>query len=381
MKIPLWAVACAILLTGCATVSSADFEVAAAVCEDQSVISRGAENGLVLLVAPTSNFTTPGQATEAILSEAREALNGDTEIQALVSSGDTSLVYAAKVDLSAEFVAGNANKIASRSLAAAVNSARCHQELGYMQPELDLLKGLRLAGSALQAYPGSKHLVIVSNGLQTTGDLKLQDNFEASAAELVDSLNDEGAIPNLAGVTISFFGLGQTSGEQPSFSTKSLNHLEEIWAGIINAGGGQVTFSGLVALGEGNADAPMVSVVAPLRMSPIVAKCQSTLTDENLTFVANSAEFVNQTLAEATLLELRSQLVSQNCSGTVTVTGFTTNFGDEVAQKSLATARAEAVASGLQESLSELPFEIVGFGYDGDGDLDPRNRRVEVKVD
>ena len=223
-----------------------------------------------------------------------------------------------------------------------------------------------------------RDVIVVSNGIQTAGDLRLQEGFSSDPTLQVDNLVANQALPSLKNVHVHWIGIGQTSGDQPTFSTANINALKSLWTQVIQKGGGKVTFEGNIKIEQGNPDGPAVTQVAPLFVAPVVQSCRSVLTDENLSFVAGTATFLSPALAAETFDNLKVQFGAQNCKGTLLIKGFTTNFGAATEQKQIATSRAQAVASELAKRFPGLKSEVEGVGYDGTGELDQSNRRVEV---
>jgi outer membrane protein OmpA-like peptidoglycan-associated protein len=294
----------------------------------------------------------------------------------------TQLVSQTYVDNSESVFGSNAKKAIDGAVAQALDSAQCFVDAGLQTGEQDLLGALTLASSSFEQASdmASKTIYVYSNGLQTAGSLKLQESFSKNGEEISATLESEGALPQLDNVTVVFYGLGQVSGEQPAFSSKSGNHLEEIWKSIVERGGGLFVNGGPVSLGNGNPSAPQMSLVQPLQSKPIVSGCKATLTDENLSFQANSSEFLDPELARLSISQVASSFLSQKCRGSVKVTGYTTNYGDETLQNSLSESRAANVANALTDYLPNVEIEVFGNGYDGSGELDQSNRRVEIEV-
>lgn len=361
-------------LSGCAF-----FEESQALGCGESVIEKDG-SPIGLLVSPGANFATfensldSAQVALESLVQSKGALNVSTyvatstphllQIAGIRAAGASSFSLSEHVD---SF---------SRNLR---NEYKCAIESDALElnPELDMITALAQSAQATDGNAVSD-VIVVSNGIQTAGDLRLQEGFSADPSLQIRNLVANNALPDLRGVHVHWVGIGQTSGDQPTFATASINALKALWTQIIEVSGGQVTFEGNVKLADGNPEGPAVSQVAPLFVAPVVQACRSVLTDENLSFVAGTATFLSPSLAEATFDNLKVQFGSQNCTGTLTIKGFTTNFGSASEQKSIAKSRATAVAAELLKRLPGFKSEVTGVGYDGTGDLDQSNRRVEV---
>lgn len=368
-----------VTLTGCVTVSAEDLKEKVIACNEITK-STDADSGVALIVAPTSNFTSIENAVESSEGPIKALLDGNTSLITFLASGDTSLTGASQIDLSQSIIDAVKKPKIKLGLKSSLASLRCALDAGNQSPELDILKALKSAYDSLPSGESIKNIILVSNGLQTSGDFKMQESFDAEVVDIVSSLQDSNALPKLTGSQVTFIGLGQVSGEQPILSLKSVNKLQNIWKALVEASGGTVIFSGAVDLGQGNPTGPEITLISPLVTEPIVESCQTVLTDDNLTFFADSAEFISPKKALETFQQLSLEFSAQKCKGTISVTGFTTNSGTGERQQEIATARAEAVARGLAKLFPSFPQEINGVGYDGTGDLDASNRRVEVVI-
>lgn len=368
------------LLSSCMSLDAKSFKIADKSCTEIAAAPVSGSETSVLLIAPTSNFTS----SAAILSAARSGLvsqfNGKTVLKTYVAAQDSKVASSVTVDLSNTISTDAKEKKVTQAIGLTALAVGCYLDSVSLGQELDLLTSLKSAGDAMAGNLGPKNIFVFSNGLQTAGDLRLQESFNARTEDIISTLSDAEALPDLSGVSVYIFGLGQVSGEQPVFSGKSLNKLEEIWAAIINASGGTLHISGSIDLKNGNPEGPKISIVSPLYVQPVVVNCSAVLTDENLSFKSDSAEFMSPEKAKETFMALQSQFGSNNCEGRISVKGFTTNFGSEEQQKNVARDRASAVAGELANLLPNFEIESLGIGYDGSGELAPSNRRVEVSI-
>jgi len=371
----LWSVGLALILSGCATDSIGNNSADSA-CDEQSKLGEFSQEAAVI-VMPGSNFTDATTAFNSSKQSLAEALKDtSTKLKVYVSSGDTRLVSERTLDLAAGLETIQSSRL--KKIGGEIErDFSCSRVLDNMLPEMDILSALNMAAQTSNGAPVT-HIFVVSNGIQTSGDLRLQDGFGGDPTTVVENLVTNNALPLLKGVRVHWLGIGQTTGDQPPFSVASTNALKDLWTEIVEKSGGTVTFEGAIKLGQGNPDGPSVAQVAPLFVPPVVQSCRSVLTDENLSFVANTANFLSPSLASETFDNLKVQFGAQNCTGTLRITGFTTNFGSESSQKSIAQSRAEAVAAELAKRFPGLKSEVQGIGYDGTGGLDQSNRRVEV---
>lgn len=367
------------LLTSCAPIDVTTFQKKEFSCGEIKPNSAPGDS-VVMLVAPTSNFTSSESVLNAAAGALSDDFSGKTTLKTFLVSRDNKLASSVVIDLTNTISSEAKLKKIKKAMEFTKLAVSCYVSENPQSPELDLLSAIKAAGESMSGNAGNKRIFVFSNGIQTAGDLRLQESFEARTDDITDLLEEADALPELTNTSLFFYGLGQTSGHQPVFSTKSLNKLEDIWLSIITRSGGKFTNKGSIDLQKGNPKGPEIAIVPPLYVQPVVIKCAATLTDENLAFVSDSAEFLSPQKAGETFKTLQQQFGANNCRGKIKVSGFTTNFGTVEQQKTIATARAKAVADALVGLIPNMETEFVGIGYDGTGDLDASNRRVEVSI-
>jgi outer membrane protein OmpA-like peptidoglycan-associated protein len=97
---------------------------------------------------------------------------------------------------------------------------------------------LTMMASAVRvtAHPGT--LLIVSSGVSTAGGFNLQDvGWDANPAAVAAALKQRGLLPDLAGWTVVFSGLGDTAGRQPALPLPQRTTLTQYWLAICRAAG------------------------------------------------------------------------------------------------------------------------------------------------
>lgn len=105
-------------------------------------------------------------------------------------------------------------------------------------PEIDILEGLDMASRALSGSKEKKRLIVFSSGLSTAGDLnfaKTPELISKRPTEVVDMLNATKSIPDLSGIDLVWYGLGDVAGEQEKLSNMNKFQLKSIWSEIITA--------------------------------------------------------------------------------------------------------------------------------------------------
>lgn len=107
--------------------------------------------------------------------------------------------------------------------------------------EVDLLQAIYNAKNVLDGMPSDleKHILIMDTGFTTHGYFNLlTNNIRDGEVSDVIARIDDGGIPDLTGVNVTFLGFGNVAGEQ-ELGNKYLSRLVDVWTDIIEkeAGG------------------------------------------------------------------------------------------------------------------------------------------------
>ncbi|MBR1432651.1 hypothetical protein, partial [Ruminococcus sp.] len=116
--------------------------------------------------------------------------------------------------------------------------------------EKDTIKAIRLAADTLDSCKGDKTIVLIDNGISTTGivSFKTFQNFDPDKLIGALSDNDYAALDN---VDIVWYGLGDTVAPQNELSNDDLNNLQSFWEKYLkNCGAANVKFPKKVAVNE-----------------------------------------------------------------------------------------------------------------------------------
>lgn len=286
------------------------------------------------------------------------------------------------------------------------NKAIIQEELGIItnlipaEPEIDILKGLYSAYRTLNETDGKKQLFIFSSGISTEGALNFASNPEwihKNPTKIVDILKSNNSLPDLSGIDITWYGLGDVCGSQKELSDLNLYCLKNIWAEILKACNVNVnedTFNTSMPVDGDellNDSAENYPTVTPVDFKDVVE-----INDEDLGFNANSSEFYNKEKAIETL-----EYYAEYIKGTnrlFYIVGSTATAGDAERCIARGESRARAVKDILcnQYNIPENSLEIFGLGQtnlcdefvwryndlDSDGKLIPeiaqKNRRVLI---
>lgn len=240
---------------------------------------------------------------------------------------------------------------------------------------IDLLAALNKAAGQLNARSGdgAKTICVVSSGLANTGLLATsQELLAADPQGAIDQLRKIGAISDYSGITVIFYGLGQSTGDQ-AIPVSAKKSLENLYAGIVKAGGGEavVATDALEALGcdEELPDTGIVDLRADSLDIPALAKGESTqivLDSAVLTFNGDSAEYADEAQSASVLSEIAQAAMRGGYK--VAVEGYTADSpsrSDEFL-KALSQDRANAVADSLS-SLGVPAGNITAVGCGNEG--------------
>ena len=267
-----------------------------------------------------------------------------------------------------------------------------------VNPEVDMLAALNVAAGSFdpQGEPKNRHIVVLGNGLQTTGQYPLSTKGIPGAPEVnrvVGELKSQGALPNLTGATVDFVGLGVVNADEPTLNQQSLDGLTAFWMAVIAASGGHVgTVLPQVIDGSPSAGSIPTAAVAGLANACIN---ESVAEADGISFQAATADFIDVATATATAEMIAAKIASSGCSGDITVAGYVTAgvsqaqyvFGNPDDQQ-LSLARAEAFKALLVGAGVSTNIITVGGGkgplneWDASGnfveELGKQNRKVVV---
>ncbi len=355
---------------------------AAAGCADTSEPT----GGLAIVVGARSNMPAPVLAGEAAAA-LDEAVNTEARFSLVVADGEPHEVQGGRLDTSeANAQAEQRDRERLREeVRGALDAARART------PESDLLSALDIAARKLDSASGSHTVVVLDSGLSTAGVLDFAAEpalLDEDPEGLANDLEVAGELPDLSGVTVIFQGLGDTFAPQPPLSRPERTNLIAIWSAIVRAAGG----------GEVVEQSPLDQPPAtPLpSVTPVLTDggttCTVTLTSRDVTFQANSPEFLDDAAAATVLAPIATRLAGAGV--TALLTGTTADVGDLDGQVELSRLRAQAVKDLLAElgapdermTVAGLGSDFPGYTQDHDasGQLIPEaaeaNRKVFVEL-
>lgn len=318
------------LLAGCSVIPSKDGAADNAVATDTALILTQGDGMPALTNAEDflSVNVTPGGSAGLVVADGSPFVVGPQRFDQVKNN---------------DIQQARADKTARWQLMEAVQGAAAQT------PETDLISAISLASRMLSAGTAdSKVMVIRHSGVNTAASLPMQDLdlLNSGPAKLLDQLDAAAMLPQLNGVAVEFYGLGDVAGSQGTLSAQQVQWLKSFWQGFFDRTGANVTFHTDIvsgdALNNGHTVTPLAAAGAPTFVK---------VSAEQVAFQPDSTTFLDEAAARAALNGLAEQL-KEAASGHYIVAGSTAqvdNASREGAQ-ALSLARARAVRDVLVEA-------------------------------
>ncbi len=334
-----------VLLTGCSMVPSKGGTVDNAVATDTAlIITQG--DGMPALTNPEDFLdcvnVTHGGSAGLIVSDGAPFVIGPQRFDQVKNN---------------DIQQARADKAARLELVEAVRGAAAKT------PETDLISAVALASRMLSAGTASNKALIIQHSAVNTGaslPMPELDLLNTDPAKLVDQLDAAAMVPQLNGVPVEFYGLGDVAGSQGTLSAQQVQWLKNFWQGFFDRTGAAVTFHADVVSGEaltenGHKVTPLATAGAPTFVK---------VSAEQVAFQPDSTTFLDEAAARAALNGLAEQLKGTSAAHYI-VAGSTAqvdNASREDAQ-ALSLARAQAVRDVLVEAgVPADRFTCLGLG-------------------
>lgn len=229
-------------------------------------------------------------------------------------------------------------------------------------PETDLITAVSLAGRMVSSGTAEqKQIIIRHSGVNTASTLPMQelDLPNADSAQLVDQLDAAAMIPQLDGITVEFYGLGDVAGSQEALSAQQVKWLQNFWQAFFDRAGAAVTFHTDIVSGPAMTDGGhTVTPVAAAGTPSFI-----TVSAEQVAFRPDSTALVDEPAAQAVLNSLAQQM--QDSGVRYVVAGSTAKVDNATSEgaQSLSLARAQVVRQMLVETgVSADRLICVGLG-------------------
>lgn len=255
--------------------------------------------------------------------------------------------------------------------------------------EQDGLDLLNLLDRSSRVY-GQGSIDVISSGLQTADPLDFRKlGWDYDPEKVTKTLQQAGNLPNLTGLSVSFIGLGQTSGSQPTLSIAERAKVTDLWLDICkSAGAKSCTATGTVTEALPLAVRPVPVITVGTTATP----CSAPLSlSSDVLFAGDSYDLLRS--ADAQLDQVASTLKACPSAVAVSLVGHTANVDHGTATQwdKLSQDRANSVYQALVAR--GVPAQIF-TSVTGVGDTQPlvnnwvngvfvdalasQNRRVEI---
>ena len=304
-------------------------------------------------------------------------------ISVVNADGIPDVVLASSFDIDDKYKSASAERLDMDARAKTTNLIAGMQSVIATDPEVDYLVALNLAVRTLSSLEGydSKMIVVIGTGLSTTGVLDFQNNLiSAEPDTIVELLKEKGEIPVFDGITVYWQQMGDVAAPQQALTSAQRHKLQEIYGGIVEAGGGTFVYNDIIAnpVNEG-VSYPAVTPVelpadTPISFEPDILDSEDTenvlaepvvLTEEQITFIGDKAEYLYPEEAESVLKPIANFLLSNDV--TILLCGTTAGDSNSAYTTELSQARADAVKQSLVD-LGVDPSCIIAVGL---GSSDP----------
>lgn len=300
-------------------------------------------------------------------------------ISVVNADGAPDVVLASSFDIDDKYKSASAERLDMDARAKTTNLIVGMQNVIATDPEVDYLAALNLAVRTLSSLEGydSKTIVVIGTGLSTTGVLDFQNNLiSADPSIIVELLKEKGEIPGFDGITVYWQQMGDVAAPQQALTSAQRNNLQGIYGGIVEAGGGTFVYIDIIANPVNEETTyPAVTPVelpadTPISFEPEVFESATeenvlpepiVLTEEQVTFIGDKAEYLYPEDAESVLKPIADFLLSNDV--TILLCGTTAGDTDNAYTLELSKARAEAVKQSLVDlGVDQNRIIAVGLG-------------------
>jgi outer membrane protein OmpA-like peptidoglycan-associated protein len=364
-------------------------------CAFSTTDSADEKSAVCFVLGNTANSQGLNLTSPLVQDTIYDVIRNYGYISVVNCDGNPDAVMSTSFDIDARYKNASSTKLDSD---AQTNTTNLLSEMATVvadDPEVDYLGALSLAVRSLSSLDGydSKTIVVVGAGLSTTGALNFQNNLlSADANTIVDLLKEKSEIPDFSGLTVVWQQLGDVASPQQELTSAQKNLLQEIYSGIVEAGGGTFVYDSYLcnAVNE-EISYPAVSVVdlpadTPISFSEDILSGSEddgeafsdpvVLSEEQVTFVADSDQYTDEESAITVLTPIADYLI-EHPSVKILLVGTTAGDTNTDGAVTLSQKRAEAVRESLinldvdQDQVlalglgSDNPWHVYGAGYDG----------------
>lgn len=355
---------------------------------------KAEKTAVCYVIANTANSKGLNFNTPLVQDTVYSTIRNYGYIAVVNADGNPEVVHAASYDIPNSHKGASKEKLDTDARSKATNVIMSMQGLVADDPEVDYHKSLTLAVRALASLNGydSKEVIVVGNGLSTIGVLDFNKNLIcAEPNTIVNLLKEKSEIPDFSGLTVYWQQLGDTETPQKDLTAAQKIKLQDIYSGIVEAGGGEFCYNEVIANPVNkDIDYPSVTPVELPDETPIEFEKNDTfkepvvIPEEKVGFVADKAIYLKPDEVKKTLNPIAQCIIKNKIK--ILLCGTTAGDNNDDYALSLSRQRAEKVKEtlvelGVDESLiiavglgSTDPWHISGAG--SEGTVASSNRKV-----
>lgn len=294
------------------------------------------------VIAPTANSQGLNFNSPLVQDTIYDTILNYGYISVVVVDGNPELVAADSYDIDAQYKNASKEKLKTDARSKATNLITYMENQIANDPQVDYLEGLRMAVRSLSSLEGydSKTIILMGTALSTQGTLNFKNNLLSAEPDMVvDLLEEKEEIPNLDGITVVSQQMGDVASPQQKLSQAQKKCLQEIWAGIVERGGGTFVYNDIMANPvdteitypevdnvELPTETPIVFDEGALDEDESLLENPVMLTEEQVSFVPDKATYLDEKEAVSTIQPIAAYLM-ENTQISIMLAG--TTAGDE----------------------------------------------------
>ena len=320
-----------LILTGCGRGElSANCDFAEVVTQTEIT------NEVVVVLAPSDSFLDFENALNSVTPEISKLISeGNSKVSVVLADGAPRLVINQVIDTSGSISDTGRQQDIISGLSVLRRVATCSEISGFtVTPEIDFLGAMQKGESAFSAEVPNKHLIVIGNGLQTAGSFNFKNGLNADEVAndaTVAELQTKNALGDLEGVSVHWYGLGQTrSGDQQKLDESARRVLVDFWTKIVVKSGGIPVDVFPGKIGEGvEAVGGIHTSVVPIDLAQACIEPITVTSDDGFEFNDDVATFKDRPKAKSSAEQIKEQLEAAECLKGLTVTGYVASGGSE----------------------------------------------------
>jgi outer membrane protein OmpA-like peptidoglycan-associated protein len=246
-------------------------------------------------------------------------------------------------------------------------------------PESDLSLALAKASGAFESDETQKDIFVLSNGISTAGQINFINDGVPSLESFsgkVDQYATQNALVDLKGSNVTWIGLGQTYDiNQENLGTQAIEALTDFWRLVVEKSGGVASSinAGNVVNGAPHPNSLEISKVGTNFEKVCIN--EELGEDQGLVFVGNKTDFVEPSVAKASIEAIAKKINDSGCVGKIVITGYVASNTDQdtfdgIGDIDLSQRRADVVGDLLRTYGVSAEIEAIGAGWGGNPDWD-----------